>query len=148
MNPLPAAFCNYITGLKSHDVPRIASTVADDLAFIMPAKTLSKKQFLEMLTAMYAGFPDWSYDHDPPEVREDRIAVRWRQGGTHTGMLALPGFEPVQATGRSVRIPEQFFFYRLRDGQIVEIRPEAIQGGAPWAIFEQIGATAQYQQKD
>ena len=115
--------------------------MADELAFIMPARTLTKKQFLEMLRAMYAGFPDWSYDHDPPEARDDCFAIHWRQGGMHTGTLALPGFEPVPATGRRVTIPEQFFFYKVRGNEIVEIRPEPIQGGAPWGIFEQIGVT-------
>ena len=42
-------------------------------------------------------------------------------------------------TGKEVKIPEQLFYYRLRGGRIVEIRPEAIPGGAPQGILEQIG---------
>jgi len=45
----------------------------------------------------------------------------------------------VPATGKKVTIPEQFFFYRVRGDQIVEIRPDPIAGGAPKGIFEQIG---------
>ena len=55
--------------------------------------------------------------------------------------LALPGFDPVPATGRTVRIPEHFFFYRVRGDRIVEIRPDPVPGGAPRGIFEQIGVT-------
>jgi hypothetical protein len=85
-------------------------------------------------------FPDWHYDHDAPELRADEIAVKWRQGGTHTGTLALEGMEPVAATGKKVSIPEQFFFYRVRDDLIVEIRPDPIPDAAPQGILEQIGA--------
>jgi hypothetical protein len=66
--------------------------------------------------------------------------VKWRQGGAHTGTLALEGMEPVAATGKKVTIPEQFFFYRVVDGLIVEIRPDPIPGAAPQGILEQIGA--------
>jgi hypothetical protein len=38
-----------------------------------------------------------------------------------------------------VTIPEHFFFYRVRDDRLVEIRPEPVPGGAPGGILEQIG---------
>lgn len=139
MIEIPAVFRAYIEGLRAHDVDRIAATLADDLAFVTPSRTLNNKEFLGMLRALYAGFPDWHYDHDEPEWRGEAIAVRWRQGGTHTGTFAWPGLEPVPATGRTVTIPEHFFFYRVRDDRLVEIRPEPVPGGAPRGILEQIG---------
>jgi hypothetical protein len=130
----------YVEGLKTHDVDRIAGTVVDDLAFVTPARTMSKPQFLAFLRALYAGFPDWRYDHDPPRLlADDGIAVRWRQGGTHTETLALPGFDAVPATGRTVAISAHDFFYRVAGDLIVEIRPDPVPGGAPRGIFEQIG---------
>lgn len=140
MTEIPPVLDAYIAGLKAHDVDRIAATVSDDVAFVTPARTLDKPRFLAMLRALYAGFPDWHYDHDEPEHRGEWIAVKWRQGGTHTGTFAWPGLEPVPPTGRVVTIPEHFFFYRVRDGLLVEIRPEPVPGGAPWGILEQIGA--------
>jgi predicted ester cyclase len=139
MNETPPVMLAYVAGLNAHDVEQIAGTVADDLAFVTPARTLNKAQFLEMLRALYRGFPDWHYDHDAPQWQEDVIAIKWRQGGTHTAELRLPGFPPAGATGRQVRIPEHYFFYRVRNGKIVEIRPEPVPGGAPRGIFEQIG---------
>jgi predicted ester cyclase len=139
VNEIPSILRAYIAGLKAHDLPAIAETVADDLAFVTPAKCLNKEQFLRMLNALYAGFPDWHYDHDRPERREEHFAVKWRQSGTHTGELRLPGFPPVPATFRKVLIPEQYFFYRIEGGKIIQIRPDPIPGGAPQGIFEQIG---------
>jgi hypothetical protein len=142
MAGVPAVLESYIKGLETHDVDRIAAAVADDLEFVTPARTLDKEQFLQMLRALYAGFPDWHYDHDEPELRGEVIAIRWRQGGTHTATFALPGLEPVPATGRAVTIPEHFFFYRVRGGLLVEVRPEPVPGGAPRGILEQIGVDA------
>jgi predicted ester cyclase len=136
---IPPVLLAYIEGLKAHDVPNIARTVADDLRFVTPASTLTKEQFLTFLRALYSAFPDWHYDYDEPEVRANLIAVKWRQGGTHSSTLVLPGQAVVAATGKKVKISEQFFFYRMRDDQIVEIRPEPIAGGAPLGIFQQIG---------
>lgn len=140
MRDIPLVIQSYIAGLCTHDVTKVATTVADDLAFVTPVRTMDKTQFLAFLRALYAGFPDWHYDHDPPEIgADDRIAIRWRQGGTHTETLALPGFGPVPATGRTVTIPEHHFFYGVARGLIVEIEPDPVPGGAPRGIFEQIG---------
>jgi hypothetical protein len=128
-------------GLKSHDVRKIAGTVSEDLAFVSPGRTLSKTQFLDMLQALYTAFPDWNYDHDPPEVSKEVIAIKWRQRGTHTRTLAMPGLDAVQATARTVTIPEQYFFYKVRNDQIVEIRPDPVPGGAPHGILAQIRNT-------
>ena len=128
---IPAVIWTYIEGLIRHDVARISETVSDDLAFVTATTRLTKDQFLQMLRAIYTGFPDWQYDHDPPELRGTTVAVRWQQGGTHTGTFTLPGMAPFAATGRTVKIPAQYFFYIVRGGRIVEIRPEAIPEGRP-----------------
>ena len=142
MKEIPAVLRTHISGLKAHDVDAIADTVAADLAFVTPTRTLNKGQFLQMLRALYAAFADWHYDHEEPEWHGDVIAVRWRQGGTHTGTFALPGLDPIPATSRRVVIPEQHFFYRVRGNDIVEIRPEPIPSGAPRGILEQLGVEA------
>jgi predicted ester cyclase len=139
MPAIPPVLLTYIEGLIAHDVPGIADTVADNLAFVSANRTLNKPEFLKMLNALYTGFPDWHYDHDPPEWQADLIAVKWRQGGTHEGVFAMPGLDPVAPTGRKVKIPEHYFFYRVANEQIVMIRPEVVPGGAPRGILEQIG---------
>ena len=139
MTDVPSAIWNYVEGLETHDVGKVACTVSDDLAFISSGRTLDKSQFLDMLRALYVAFPDWGYDHSDPEVSGDVIAIKWRQRGTHLGTLVMSGIDPIEATGQTVNIPEQYFFYRVIDEQIVEIRPDPISGGAPRGILEQIG---------
>ena len=138
MESFPAVLRVYIDGLKNHDVDKIAGTVADDLAFVTSTRILDKQQFLSMLRALYAGFPDWRYEQDAPEDRGDMIAVKWRQGGTHTGTFVFPGLAPMPATGRTIKIPEHYFFYKVRGDKIVEIRPDPVPGAAPEGILRQL----------
>ena len=135
----PAVLLRYVEGLRTHDVELVASTVSDDLVFIAATRRLDKAQFLAMLRALYTGFPDWSYAYDGVELNDGVYAIKWRQGGTHTGTWNLAGMPPITPTGKSVRIPEHYFFYRIRDDKIVEIHPDPIPGGAPRGILEQIG---------
>ncbi len=137
---LPPALLQYIAGLKAHDVEMIGSSLSSEVQFVTPVKTMDKPMVLDFLSALYRGFPDWHYDHDKPEQLEDgSFAVLWRQGGTHTGTLSFPGFEPVEATGKPVNIPPHHFFYRVGKTGLTEIRPDPVPGGAPRGIFEQIG---------
>jgi predicted ester cyclase len=136
---IPPVLLRYVEGLERRDVAQIASTVADAVDVVTPTRTLAKSTFLAFLTALYRAFPDWHYDHDAPEACEDgSFAVCWRQGGTHTMALELAGQPPLPATGKRVQIPAQQFFYKIADGQLVEIRPDPIPGGAPWGILEQL----------
>jgi hypothetical protein len=137
---IPAVLLDYVEGLKTHDVDRVARTVSRDLLFVAATRVLTKPKFLDMLRALYTGFPDWRYAHDGIEDRgQSNYAIKWRQGGTHTGTWAMPGMEPIAPTGRKVTIPPHYFYYRVSEGQLTLIFPEPTPGGAPRGILEQIG---------
>jgi hypothetical protein len=140
MPEIPSFLAHYMEGLRTHDLQKIASSFSPHVIFVTPAKTMQREEILAFLSALYRGFPDWSYDHDPPVFHEDGlIGVKWRQGGTHSGTLEFTGFDPYPATGISVTIPEHFFYYRVGQSGLTEIRPDPVPGGAPRGIFEQIG---------
>ena len=80
INTIPPVLSIYMEGLKAHDVDGIGETVSDDLDFVTPAKTLTKDQFLQMLRALYAAFPDWHYENDPPELQDGAVAVNGGRG--------------------------------------------------------------------
>jgi len=85
---LPPALLQYMADLKAHDVEMIGASLAEDVQLVTPAKTMDKPMILQFLATLYHGFPDWSYDHDEPELLEDgffcALAAGW-----HTGPLAL-----------------------------------------------------------
>ena len=137
--PIPRVLSEYVVGLASHDINKVAATVSDDLLFISATRILGKLQFLDMLSALYTGFPDWHYEYDEIEDRGlGNYAIKWRQGGTHSGTWSMPGMDPIAATGRRVRIQSHYFFYRIAGDQLVLIFPEPVVGGAPRGILEQI----------
>lgn len=136
----PPVLLDYIEGLKTRNVARIAGTMADDLKFITAIRILDKEPALKMLTALYNGFPDWNYKYREIEDRgQGNYAIKWDQGGTHTGTWSMPGMDPIPPTGKTVRIPEHYFYYRVADGKLTMIFPEPFKGGAPRGILEQIG---------
>lgn len=137
---IPAVLLDYVEGLRTHDVERVGRTASDDLLFVAATRILGKQDFLAMLRALYAGFPDWTYAYDEVEVRgQGNYAIKWRQGGTHTATWAMPGMEPIAPTGREVVIPPHYFYYRVAGGRLTLIFPEPLPGGAPRGILEQIG---------
>lgn len=69
--------------------------------------------------ALAAAFPDLEYTVEDIVAEGDRVAVRWRMTGTHTGELAGPSMA-LPASGR--RLDTQgTSFYRLQDGVAQEI---------------------------
>jgi predicted ester cyclase len=139
----PQSLLDYVEGLRTHDVDKVASTVTDDLRFISATRIIDKQQFLAMLTALYAGFPDWTYKFDTIEDRgQGNYAIKWHQGGTHTGVWAMPGMAPIQPTGKTVQIPPHYFFYRVANDKLSIIFPEPVVGGAPLGILQQIGVNS------
>jgi hypothetical protein len=138
--PIAPVLLTYVEGLKTHDIGKIAGTAAEDLKFISATRILDKQQALKMLTALYTGFPDWSYAYDKIEDRgQGNYAIKWDQGGTHTGIWAMPGMAPIAPTGKKVRIAPHYFYYRVADDKLTLIFPEPCIGGAPRGILEQIG---------
>jgi hypothetical protein len=137
---VPQTLREYVEGLAKHDVGKIAATVAEDLLFISATRILGKQEFLAMLAALYTGFPDWRYEYDTIEDRgQNNYAIKWRQSGIHSGIWTMPGMEPIAPTAKRVRIPPQYFFYRVADNKLALIFPEPVIGGAPRGILEQIG---------
>ena len=136
---IPEVVHRYVRGLKAHNVDQIAGTVGANLQFCAPGGHFGKTQFLQFLQALYTAFPDWHYDHDPPCWSGEKVAIKWRQSGTHSAPFVLPNRSALPATGRRVVIPPQFFYYTTRDGKIICVAPEDIPGGAPAGILEQIG---------
>lgn len=137
---IPPPLALYMEGLRSHDLAKIEDSFSGDIRFVTPTRTMGSGEILSFLAALYRGFPDWTYDNDPPVLTDEgAIGVKWRQGGTHTATLSFPGFDSYPATNRKVTIPEHFFYYLVDDLGLHEIRPDPVPGGAPRGIFEQIG---------
>jgi predicted ester cyclase len=134
----------YHAALSSQDLERLASRTTEDVVLVTPMGELPKAAFLATMQALFAGFPDFSFDHGPARVAGDRITIEMRMAGTHTGLLALPipGIAPIAPTGKRVTLPHQNFTYTIRDGLVSRIDPEPVAGGGVPGILEQLGGSA------
>jgi predicted ester cyclase len=77
--------------------------------------------------ALYAGFPDLRHEVELVAADGDRVAVRFRLHGTHTG-----GFLGIAPTGRMVAVAATAIM-RIVHGQVAEL----------WAEFDRLGLLAQ-----
>jgi len=73
---IPAVLLTYVDGLRTHDIAKIAGTMAPELKFISATRILDREPALKMLTALYTGFPDWNYKYREVEDRGQIRAVR------------------------------------------------------------------------
>ncbi len=128
--------------LEAKDVAQAATHIHDDFGFSgFGSDPLNKEQFLSLMKALFAAFPDWSYR--PRELRADGDAVRFKTQvtATHTGMLAGldPGMAPLPATGKKVTLPQDQVECTIRDGKVVTMKVDVPEGGGIPGILAQIG---------
>ena len=140
---IPQTLSNYLAALKRHDLAGIEAALTHDCQFIGASRILSRQNFLDMMKALYTGFPDWDHGFQSIEDRSSgNYAVLWHQTGTHTGEWCMSGMAPIAPTGKRVTMPPHTFYYRVASSGISLIFPEPMPGGAPAGILHQIGADA------
>ena len=71
-----------------------------------------------LFTMAFEGFPDWYEAIEDIIAEDDRVWVRVKATGTHTGDWNLLGAE-LAATGKSV-VLNMVFIWRIADGQLAE----------------------------
>lgn len=71
-----------------------------------------------LFTMAFDGFPDWYEAIEDIIAEDDRVWVRVRATGTHTGDWDLLGAK-LPATGKSV-VLNMVFIWRIADGQLAE----------------------------
>ena len=142
MATIPPVLLDYIQGLAAHDVERVAGTVADDLRFVAATRVLDKPQFLAMLRALYTGFPDWHYDHDPIEARAD-LLCREVAAGRHPYRDMEPVGDGSDSPDRQAgAYPRALFLLQGCGESHRRDPPGSDSGGAPRGILQQIGVEA------
>lgn len=140
-SPAEEVVTKYFRALEERDVDKVAGLLVGDFVFVNPVEPMSKEDFLRFMEGLFAGFPDYRFDHGDMRADGDVVTVGLRMSGTHTGTLDLPmpGLKPVPATGKKVVLPEQRFDYEVRDGRIATITPEPMPHAGIIGLLEQIG---------
>lgn len=103
----------FLDACNRHDLALIGEFIAADVR--RAHRPGGATAFLDDLTELFTGFPDWRWRRIQVIAEEDRVAVHLRGSGTHAG--AFRGIAPTRAR---VNVAE-FQFLRVVGGRIVEV---------------------------
>jgi predicted ester cyclase len=118
-NELAAFYRRYNACCNEHRFEDLAEFVARDVAIDGTDRGLDV--YAAELQAVVRAFPDYRWELRRLVVDAPWIAAQFTDTGTHRAP-----FLGVQATGRSVAVPE-FAFYRVDGGRIAEVWGSAFQ---------------------
>jgi predicted ester cyclase len=110
---LATFYRRYNTCCNEHRVEELAEFVARNVAIDGTLRSLDA--YADELRTVVRAFPDYRWELRHLVVDAPWIAAHFTDTGTHLGT-----FHGIQATGRSVAVPE-FAFYRVDAGRIVEV---------------------------
>lgn len=112
--PRPLAL-DVMARLDRHDLDGVAAHCAPGARFHGWAPgTLDVDGYRAVMSALFAGFPDARFLVDDVVAEGDRVAVRHRLVGTHTG-----DFQGLPPTGRRVEAAA-IVLLRFEDGRVAE----------------------------
>lgn len=77
-----------------------------------------REKFKELFTMAFKGFPDWHEAIEDIIAEGDKVWVRVKATGTHTGEWNLFGV-PLPPTGNKITM-RMVFFFRVVNGKLVE----------------------------
>jgi predicted ester cyclase len=93
-----------------------------DVGFIPPIHGLEGVR--QFTAGMHSAFSDFFLSVDDSIAEEDRVAVRWTEGGTHSGPLVSPDGAVIPPTGKQVALTG-ISLLRVANGKITEERVQA-----------------------
>ena len=96
---------------------------------------------LAMHKARKQAFPDFTFNEKIEAVDGNAVRVAVFLKGTHTGFLDYPIQEvpKLDATGRSIDLPAEYFTYLFENDRITRVYGEIPEGHGPTALKRQLG---------
>lgn len=128
--------------IEDGDTDTVRSLITDDFVFDHKADegTMDRDQFIEATRALQQAFPDLDFNLHELSGQGD-VSGKARVTGTHTGVfdLSIMGGPKVEATGKTVRGPEEPAHWTVRDGKVAAHSVEAVEGGGISGQLEHLG---------
>jgi predicted ester cyclase len=126
--------------LESGNAQKGAVYYAEDFVFSGPVpEPLNKDQFLDLMTAMTKGLPDWAFNVTSVQEKGSTVSVKVQITGTHKGILAVPGLPTVSPTGKRIKLPAETLEITVEGDKITDFRVDVPPGGGVPGIYQQLG---------
>ena len=136
----------HLRAIEAGDWTKAASYLADNYSMKMKGMpffiSINKDHAFDMHKARKQAFPDFTFNEKIEGTDAGngvKIAVYLK--GTHTGYLDYPIKEvpKLQATGKSIDLPSEYFTYYVENDKIVYTYGEIPDGHGPAALKKQLG---------
>lgn len=103
--------------------------------------TIERPNALAMHKARKQAFPDFRFNEKIEREEGNSVTIAVYLTGTHTGYLDYPikHVPKLEATGKSIDLPAEYFTYYIEDDKIRAIFGRIPEGHGPPALKEQLG---------
>lgn len=103
--------------------------------------SIGKSNALDMHKARKQAFPDFKFNEKVESVEGNGVKLAVYLTGTHSGYLDYPisDVPKLQATGKTIRLPAEYFTYYVENDKIVYTAGEIPEGHGPKALKKQLG---------
>jgi hypothetical protein len=136
----------HLRAVEAGDWTKAASYLADNYAMKMKGMpffiSIKKDNAFDMHKARKQAFPDFTFNEKiEGKEGENGVKIAVYLKGTHTGYLDYPIAEvpKLQATGKKIDLPSEFFTYYVENDKILYTYGEIPEGHGPAALKQQLG---------
>jgi steroid delta-isomerase-like uncharacterized protein len=112
-----AIMTRFIDAYNSRDMKVFDELVSPDI-IDHTHNQKGRDKFKKLFTMAFVGFPDWYEDIEDMICEGEKVWIRVKATGTHSGDWNLFGI-PLPATGKKITM-RMVFFFRIVNGKIVE----------------------------
>jgi hypothetical protein len=136
----------HLRAVEAGDWDKAAAFLAESYSMQMKGMPffvhIAKKDALVVHQARKTAFPDFRFNEVIEAVHDNQVKVAIYLTGTHTGVLDYPpstGVPRTEPTGKTIRLPSEYFAYTVESDLIVDTYGEIPEGHGPAALMEQLG---------
>ena len=102
---------------------------------------LGAKEFLGVHKAFNKGMPDFRFNYKINKVTDNVIETKVMLTGTHIKEMPgpIPGLPNIPATNKTLRMPEEYVTFTIKDNKIQILHLEQIPNGGLPGVLKQLG---------
>ncbi len=131
-----------LDAIEKGKVKSVSNYFADSFKLVGPMpKPQNKEQYLDELTKLTSGIPNWNFNRHDLRVDGQTVVVPVHITGTQSRKIPslMPDMPDLPASNRSFSLPNEIIRMKFRGESIVEVNIDPVPGGGINGILEQLG---------
>ena len=140
---------DFLSSIEQKKFDHVEELIDDQFSFRGPVpEPTNKEGFLEMHRALLDGLSDFKYNLTELKEEGDVVTGKIEISAKHTAPLDLAFMDGpvVEATQKEIKLPQESFTSRIKEGKVLEITSATPENGGLKALLKEIGAEIPEQQ--